>query len=142
MESHWSVAVWFFLSSDAESFDFQRVTDILGFQPSETKKKSECFYPPLAASSWFYEIPHRITFWTKTEMEKMQKLIEPHVDELRSFCKEQGISPSFTINVHSANDSHPGIEVTTEFVQFAAKLGADIHFDVACNLREQFEVPQ
>jgi hypothetical protein len=142
MESHWSVAVWFFLSSDAESFDFQKVTDILEFQPSKTRKKSECFYPPLATSYWHYQMPHRNTHSTETEMEKMQKLIEPHIDELKDFCKEQGIRSRFVVNVHSADESLPGIEATTEFVRFAASIGADICFDVACNLREQFEIQQ
>ena len=138
MESHWSVSACFVLSSDAESFDFQRITGILGFQPTKARKRSEYLCPAVASSEWYYRMPRQNTHSTETEMEKLQKLIEPHIDELKGFCMEQGIRSRFVISVRSADDSLPGIEATTGFVKFMANLGADICFDIYCCLGDQF----
>ena len=124
------IRITFYLSAD--EFDLENTTQKMGIVPTIARRKSD--FPPtgLARTLWGIDLVEEDCIAVSILFKKLLKILESKQQTINAMCSEFGLKTSFEIAIHMNHPHHPEMVLTSDIVEFAASIGAEIGFDLYC----------
>lgn len=114
-----------------EAFDVQKVTEQLGIAPTETWRKGDWIRKTgkrRTYTAWIYDTGPFESLDMGEAIHSIREIFFPKTDELVSLKEEDSLEISLDFVIEIAQEQPPAIYFDSDFIQFAAKIGA--RFDV------------
>jgi len=120
----------------ADEFDLDRVTEMIGVIPTETRTRES--FPPqsiaagVAKSEWSVEIIQENCIAVSTLFEELLMVLKGKEGIIRLVCEDFSIEAGFLVVIHMKDGDSPEVILPREVISFAAAIRAEIGFDIYC----------
>ena len=119
-----------------EYFDVQKITDALGVTPSCTWNKGEFIRDSgkkRTYTAWIYKTEIIETLDINASVKQIGELFYSKVDNLVGLRKQYELDISIDFVIVIENEEPPAKNLDTDFIRFAAKIGAQFDVDTYIN---------
>jgi len=137
-----------YLVISGDDLDFQAIQDFTGIAPTRVRRGGEFPGPGHGADEWVYEISGVYVFPIPADFgpdrppypdvmmhfDEIESLFTPVADDLGAWCAEHGAAVCLGVEARSETDELPLLDLSESFVDFAARLGASMAYDVYTNV--------
>ena len=124
------IKVEFYITGD---FDPQEATKKIGLEPTETRRKEEFRLKEFATNEWGITIDYEYSYDPNEGLSKLYHLLKDKEKKIIEYCQQNKLIIGITIVVRSDQGNHPYMGINREFIQFAARLNAEVLFDMYLN---------
>jgi len=120
----------------ADEFDLDRVTEMIGVIPTETRTREsfprQSISAGIAKSEWSVEIMQENCIAVSTLFEELLMVLKGKEDIIRRVCEDFCIDTGFLVVIHMKDGDSPEVILPREVISFAAAIRAEIGFDIYC----------
>ena len=117
----------------SESFlDTQRITKIIGVEPTKTWEKGDQIRKNLfrQESAWIYSSGSIKSLFLEEVLDMLTQIILPNVFLLEEYIAKNKLNVKFDIVLKIANNQPPSHYLPKRFIHLCSKLNADVDTDI------------
>lgn len=113
-----------------DKFDIDQVSQQLGLTPTETRRKEDFKIPEFAETEWCISTGYEESQNVMIQFQKIMDLLNEKEIAIKSILTENNLKCGFGIVAKIYDSESPLIEFSRACIQFAAKINAEINFDI------------
>ncbi|MFC7371082.1 DUF4279 domain-containing protein [Fictibacillus iocasae] len=124
-----------YFSAIGEVFPIEELTNILGFQPTETYKKGDEIDRPGAPmfrkeTDWTFSTGYQESFDIHNQLAVILRQLASKTAVLKDFKEEHTIDYLLMVVISVEDNQFPAMYLPSDVISFTHSIGAEIHFDL------------
>ena len=128
MEKMPQIKVCFILTSDNDNID--KITDKLSIMPTSVRKKDSFRVKEFAYVSWELSTGLEVCKAVSIQFNKIKQMLSGKEGIINTISKEFELKVIFIVVVHAEIGDGPEIVLTSEIINYASNINAEIGFDI------------
>jgi hypothetical protein len=134
-----------------DGLPFDEITEVLGVQPTEVRRREDFYNPEFGADYWWYEVSdvYPLPFpvsgaddmtddrppypGVETQLHQIREAVGDGAERFARWKQNHEVDICLLMGIHSEDDAIPFLEIPPEIVVFAATLGAAFAYDLYLN---------
>lgn len=128
MEKMPQIKVCFILTSDNDNID--KITDKLSIMPTSVRKKDSFRVKEFAHVSWELSTGLEACKAVSIQFNKIKQMLSGKEGIINTISKEFELKVIFIVIVHAEIGDGPEIVLTSEIINYASNINAEIGFDI------------